>query len=112
MKTKIINATLSVIIIGCAAQKLAEPTEADAERGKSKFNNITLAELKEGKKLYETNCNLCHKLYNPASQSEEEWKKIIPPMVKKVNKKTGQTTLTPQDEEKILHYILVMRDKK
>ncbi|GAB4447030.1 MAG: hypothetical protein OHK0036_00710 [Bacteroidia bacterium] len=112
MATKIVNVTLSVIIIGCAAQKLAEPTEADVERGKSKFSNITLDELKEGKKLYETNCNLCHKLYNPVSQSEEEWKKVIPPMVKKVNKKTGQTTLTAQDEEKILHFILVMRDKK
>ncbi|GIV29783.1 MAG: hypothetical protein KatS3mg028_0849 [Bacteroidia bacterium] len=43
---------------------------------------------------------------------EEKWKNILPPMVKKVNKKTGQTTLTPQDEEKILKYILVMREKR
>lgn len=101
-----------ITLISCTAQKLATPTEADVERGKAKFANVTLQELQEGKKLLENNCNLCHKIYHPSDFSEDKWKNIIPPMVKKVNKKTGQTTITPQDEEKILKYILTIREKK
>lgn len=112
MKKIIFKGLIIVIFASCATYKLAEPTQADVERGQAKFPDITLQEIQKGKKLYENNCSLCHKLYNPNSLNEEKWKNILPPMVKKVNKKTGQTTLTPQDEEKILKYILVMREKK
>lgn len=112
MKKIFFNGLVITTFASCATYKLTEPTQADIERSQARFPDITLQEIQEGKKLYENNCILCHKLYDPGNFSEERWRNIIPPMVKKVNKKTGQTKLTTQDEEKILKYILVMREKK
>ncbi|HPQ08123.1 MAG TPA: hypothetical protein PK995_02750 [Bacteroidia bacterium] len=110
---KVIAIVLSgTIIVACVAKKLAEPTEIDVEKGKTKFENLTLDELKEGKNLYTQHCNTCHKLFSPTSQTEEEWNKIIPIMVKKANKKAGQTIISPTDEEKIKKYLVVLSLKK
>lgn len=99
------------ILVACSP-KLSNPTNDDLTIAKSKFGDVTLQELQEGKKLYQENCNLCHKLYKPQMFSEEKWRNIIPPMVKKVNKKTGQQVISPQDESKILKYVLTMQSKK
>ncbi len=111
MNKPIITLSIIVFALSCTTLKLAEPTEADVEKGKNTFSNLTLEDLKEGKKLYESHCNLCHKLYNPQALNDEEWKKIVPPMVKKVNKKIGQQVLSSQEEEKILKYILVIKQR-
>lgn len=111
MKKRTLLQASVIFVFACTTLKLAEPTEADVEKGKNTFPNLTLEDLKEGKKLYESNCNLCHKLYHPKALKDEEWKKIVPPMVKKVNKKIGQQVLSPQDEEKILKYILVIKQR-
>ncbi|MCX7728706.1 MAG: cytochrome c [Bacteroidia bacterium] len=103
---------LSCIFLSCSTYKLLEPTQEDVEKNKSKFSNITLEDLQQGKKIYESNCNLCHKLYKPNALTEEQWKKIIPPMVKKVNKKAGQAILSAKEEELILKYILVIKERK
>lgn len=108
-KTTII--LLSGIISACSP-KLSNPTNDDLTIAKSKFGDVTLQELQEGKKLYQENCNLCHKLYKPQMFSEEKWRNIIPPMVRKVNKKVGQEVLKTQDENKILKYVLTMQSKK
>ncbi len=110
MKKRTLLQASVIFVFACTTLKLAEPTEADVEKGKSTFPNLTLEDLKEGKKLYESNCNLCHKLYNPKTFTETDWKKIVPPMVKKVSKKTQQT-LTEKEEQQILHYLLVARQK-
>ncbi|GIV29784.1 MAG: hypothetical protein KatS3mg028_0850 [Bacteroidia bacterium] len=72
MKKKNSVIAISVLLLGCTAYKLAEPTEADVERAKSKFNDISLQQLKDGKKLYETNCNLCHKLFKPSKCTQSK----------------------------------------
>jgi len=101
-----------LIIVACVSQKLSEPTEMDVEKGKTKFENLTLQELKEGKNLYSQHCSTCHKLFSPTSKTEEEWNKIIPIMVKKANSKAGQTVISPTDEEKIKKYLIVLSLKK
>lgn len=112
MKKRIFILLTTTSFLACTAYKLAEPTDADVEKAKTKFSDINLQQLQDGKKLYENNCNLCHKLYQPAAINEEQWRKIVPVMVKKVNKKTGQNTLTSKDEDKILKYLLVIRERK
>lgn len=111
MNNQIVTLSIILFTLSCTTLKLAEPTTADVEKGKNTFSNLTLEDLREGKKLYESNCKLCHKLYNPKSLNDEEWKKILPPMVKKVNKKIEQQILSSQDEEKILKYILVIKQR-
>ena len=83
------------------------PTQADVDRVQTKFPGYTLEDLNEGKKLYETNCALCHKLKKPSAESEEEWRKVVPPMVKKANGKNNNA-LDAKAEEKILRYVITM----
>ncbi len=104
----------TAILVACGTAKNSGgakvesmPSQADVERVKDKFPGYTLTDLNEGKKLFEANCALCHGLKKPASRTEEEWKTIVPRMVKKVNAKNGNT-LDASGEEKILRYVVTM----
>ncbi|MGB0432261.1 MAG: c-type cytochrome, partial [Bacteroidia bacterium] len=69
---------------------------------------INLAEVKEGHKLYKIHCGSCHGLIKPTEKSSTEWRKIVPIMAKKVNKKYAGA-LSSQNQNKILQYLLVMQ---
>ncbi len=104
----------TAILVACGTAKNSSgakvesmPSQADVERVKDKFPGYTLTDLNDGKKLFEANCALCHGLKKPASRTEEEWKTIVPRMVKKVNAKNGNT-LDASGEEKILRYVITM----
>lgn len=84
-----------------------EPTQADVDRVQDKFPGYTLSQLNDGKLLYEMNCALCHDLMNPASEPENEWRRIVPDMVIKANRKNGNT-LDAEGEELILRYVITM----
>jgi hypothetical protein len=95
-----------VTLIACVSKKVLGPTQSDVDRVKDKFPGYTLTELNHGKTLYEQNCASCHILKNPSSETEEEWKKIVPEMVLKVNRKT--TVLSAKDQDDILKYLITM----
>lgn len=104
---KLIAIITSVAFAGCfAAKKSASPTQADADRGAAKFPGYTLASLNEGKGLYERNCGSCHGLKKPSSESEAEWRRIVPAMAAKVNK--NSKVLDAHGEELILQYVITM----
>ncbi len=105
---KCIGAFAIVFLIACGSAKLLLPTQADADRGAQKFSGLTLAELNEGKSLYEMNCAACHGLKRPASQSEREWNKIVPEMVGKVNKEAGKEVIDAHKQQVILNYLVTM----
>jgi hypothetical protein len=44
---------------------------------------------------------------NPASEPENEWRRIVPDMVIKANRKNGNT-LDAEGEELILRYVITM----
>ena len=52
----------------------------------------------EGRKLYEIKCAKCHKFYDPAKYSDEEWSKWMGKMTKKAK-------LKPEQAELLTHYI-------
>lgn len=106
MKKTLIPITIIAIFIGCAGSKMLVPTQADADRAKDKFPNITVADLSEGKILYEEKCTTCHGLYKPNSQSTEAWNRIVPEMTRKANKNT--TKIEPKQEKLILQYLVTM----
>ena len=83
------------------------PTQADVDRVQEMFPGYTLDQINEGKFLYEVNCALCHDLMLPSSEPEDEWRTIVPDMVKKANKKNGNT-LDAAGEEQILRYVITM----
>ena len=103
---KKLTLALSLLIITACSVKLMTPIQSDVDRVSHKFPGYSLAELEQGKANYENKCTMCHGLKNPKSESEEEWRKIVPNMVKAANKKTE--TIDPKTEESILKYVITM----
>lgn len=97
-----------ILLTACATSRLMTPTQADADRIQIKYPGYTLAELNQGKSLFEKHCGTCHAYQKPASHSEEEWTKIVPGMSQKVNEKEGNV-LDAKASDMILRYVLTMR---
>jgi cytochrome c5 len=96
-------AVLFVLAAFVACTKLITPTQPDADRAAQMFPGTTIADLNQGKMLYEQNCGKCHSLKKPKSRSEEAWRKIMPPMAKKAK-------IDKEKEDLILRYVLTMRE--
>jgi len=109
---KIIVLSLAIYIVGCSAKKnIVAPTQSDVDRVQSKYAGYTLAELNEGKVLFEKHCGNCHGLKRLDSQTEEGWQKTVPRMVKKANKKEG-IEIGARGEDLILKYVVTMGPAK
>ncbi|MDX2245953.1 MAG: cytochrome c [Bacteroidia bacterium] len=104
---KIVFASVFFVLTGCFSAKLIPPTQGDVERVQSKFPNYSLAELSEGKTLYEQHCRSCHGLKKPSARTEEKWGEIVPKMAVKANKKYPDS-LNADSQEKILKYLITM----
>ena len=102
---KTLPAILILFISACTATKLVTPTQSDAERGSQKFQGYTLDELAQGKAIYESHCNKCHKYKVPESRDETKWDKIIPVMAKKAK-------LDSTQEDLVLKYVVTMSTAK
>jgi cytochrome c5 len=103
---------LSILVLitmfAACTVKLMTPSQSDADRVSTKYPGYDLAQLNEGKALFETTCNRCHRIKNPMSRNEEKWKKIVPKMIGKLNKKAGKVVIDDKQEEAILKYIVTM----
>lgn len=107
IKISILTTAIALFIAACAGSKVSssnEPTQADVDRNKAIFSNLTLEELIQGKAHYEKNCGSCHKLYSPNGESAVGWKKIVPPMAKKAK-------IDSKTEDLILRYLISMSSK-
>ncbi len=105
---KKITIGLSILLFCACTAKVIMLSQADADRGAAKFPGATLASLNEGKGHYEQYCRSCHGLKKPTSESEAEWKEIVPDMVKKTNKKAGSEVVDSKKQELILQYVITM----
>lgn len=88
--------------------KSAAPSQANVDAVADKFPGYTLVDLTKGKELYESNCQTCHKLAKPGSESESAWNHIVPEMVQKTNRKAGKDVLDAEGEKLILRYLITM----
>lgn len=98
----------SALIASCTMSKSAAPSQANVDAVADKFPGYTLADLMKGKDLYESNCQTCHKLAKPNSESESAWNHIVPEMVQKTNRKAGKDVLDAEGENLILRYLITM----
>jgi cytochrome c5 len=99
-----------LLMIGFTAcsVKLIQPSQPDVDRVSGKYPGYTLSELNEGKSLFEHTCNRCHRLKNPASRNEDKWKKIVPTMIGKMNRKERRQVIDDKQQEVILRYLITM----
>ena len=79
-----------VLLTACSSAKLLTPAQSDVDRVAVKYPGYTLAELNEGKAMFEQTCSRCHRLKDPASRNEDKWNKIVPKMIGKLNKREGK----------------------
>lgn len=108
---KVVPYSLIILLFACTA-KVTELSQADADRGTAKFPGVTVASLKEGKIHYEQYCGSCHALKKPSSEPEAEWRKVVPVMVQKTNKKAGSEVVDAKKQELILQYVVTMCSAK
>ena len=74
---------LLLVLAGCAVRASASASARDP--------------LAEGRRLYVAKCAKCHKLYDPARYSDQEWKSWMLKMGKKAK-------LKPQQQEDLSQY--------
>lgn len=110
---KLVKLSAVVLVIGCATKQAIVPTQMDVDRVQKKFPGYTMQELNKGKSLYENNCGTCHSLKSPQAYSEKQWRKILPDMVEKANKKKKKKgKLNDTDELLIGKYLITMCDSE
>ncbi|MDP4130557.1 MAG: hypothetical protein Q8918_12815 [Bacteroidota bacterium] len=90
-----------VFTTACTATKLITPSQADADRGSQKFQGYSLSQLDQGKAIYESHCNKCHRYKVPQSRDETKWDMVIPKMAKKAK-------LNSSEEDLVLKYVVTM----
>lgn len=66
------------VLAACATATVALPTQADVERGKTYYPNLTLEELNEGKMRFNQQCSKCHDYEPPASKKRRTMEKNHP----------------------------------
>lgn len=98
--------SLTILLYSCSTSKLFIPTQATVDGVKTKYPNITLAELNKGKALYEQKCTICHGIKTPQSRTEEQWTPIVYEMTQMANK--DEIKIKPAEEEAILKYLISM----
>ncbi len=81
-------AFLSIVMVNCSSAKktasipgssTATPEVRVAEARKM----YTEAQMGEGKRVWESNCAKCHKLFTPESRDVDKWEAVLPRMVKR-----------------------------
>jgi cytochrome c5 len=65
---------------------------------------VSSALTENGYTIYNQKCSTCHKAYNPGYFTENDWKIIVPEMVKKANQ--NELTIGPGQQELILKYLV------
>lgn len=81
-------AFLFMAAFGCTTQ-LYMPSEANV----NKVEAATLAELQQGRDLFQNKCGKCHKLPKPGKHAKDEWQKILAKMAPKAKLSAEQSDL-------------------
>ena len=89
------------VVTACASFKPLTPTQSDADRAAIKYPGATLADLNEGKSIFELKCHKCHSLKKPFNKSEAIIQSALPRMAKKAK-------IDSRQEELVLKYLLTM----
>ena len=110
-KTLLVISTLTLLACGgtkSVAEAAVEPTVKELA---SHYSEATEEQLNSGKALFEKGCDQCHGLKKSFGVSSDRLLAVVPEMVGKANKKAGQTIISPEGGENVLHYLLALNAK-
>lgn len=110
MKSVIFFGIIFLFLSACTSVKStgnqSSLSQADVERVKELYPNYTLAELNQGKTLFDEKCTICHGSKSPTSETPAKWKKIVPEMSVMANAKVE--VINSVQENLILKYLITM----
>ena len=78
--------------IGCAAG-LPPVTELQAERASERWPGTSVAQLEQGRALYQGRCGNCHQLFSPGHFPEQRWRVEIAEMRERAHLSAEQENL-------------------
>jgi hypothetical protein len=82
---------LTVGLGGC--RSVSPAASAPPEIPPHSFSSLSPAETESARKLYIAKCARCHKFYDPAKYSDNEWRMWMDKMSRKAKLKADQTEL-------------------
>jgi cytochrome c5 len=98
---KVLIVVSITLLVACASYKPIVPVQSDADRAANKIPGTTLADLNQGKAIFEDKCHKCHSLKKPFSKSEKDIEDAMPKMAKRAK-------IDSQQEDLVLKYLLTM----
>jgi hypothetical protein len=93
MMKKVVYSLVALAVLASCSPKSTENTKV------TDGPTFPSTEIAEGGTLYTNNCGKCHDLPEESKYSEEQWRKIVPPMA-------GKSKLDATQENKVLQYVL------
>jgi cytochrome c5 len=99
-----------LLLSACFTKKAAttitveDKPKVEAKQEVKNQPEVSTVLTENGYSIYNQKCSTCHKAYNPGDFTENDWKIIVPEMVKKANQK--ELTIGPGQQELILKYLL------
>jgi len=110
-KTLLVISVLTLVACGGTKPAAVEVAQPTVETLASHYSDATIDQLNSGKALFEKGCDQCHGLKKSFGVSTDRLAKVVPEMVGKANKKAGQTLISPEGGENVLHYLLALNAK-
>lgn len=74
---------LATLAAACTSKKATTGEKSASDIVADIKKNFTEADMAEGKSLWQTNCNKCHKLYEANDYNVGKWENVLPRMNKR-----------------------------
>lgn len=74
---------LSISLYACTSKKATTSTKSPADVVAEVKKNYTADQMEEGKTLWQSSCQKCHKLYEADSRTVAKWESVLPRMSKR-----------------------------
>jgi hypothetical protein len=93
------------IFTACASYTPITPTQVDVDQASKLFPGTTMADLMQGKTIFEQNCGKCHSRNKPFTKTQDQIRNVLPKMA-------SRAKIDNSSQELILKYLLTMTSKK
>ncbi len=89
----------SILLTQCTAKKTAKSDMSASDVVAEVKKNYTQAQMDEGKTIWQSHCNKCHKLHDGPDHTVAKWEKVLPVM-------TNKAKLNAEDAGKVRAYLI------
>lgn len=91
--------TFIIVMVNCSPKASKSVTTAPAPTAEQMKANYSETQLAQGKTIWESNCNRCHKLFAPESRDNDKWDRVLKRMIPKAK-------LSPEDGALVKAYLI------